>query len=185
MIRMKVGGVEVTLIALRNAQMTIRDAAPLVVAAGGLALANMVRRRITLTDHTLADLAKLDHPYARRHRQIRIHTEKPWQVHRQTGRMARALEHSPIVTPGGNPGYQVTFNWLRAPHAEDVIRGTRVMLPRDVLWQTANEDETDLAIMRAIIDTLGRKFRTKLGVRFDQGTPRSALFPGGNRRSVG
>lgn len=175
--RMKVGGVEITLIALRNATVTLQQAAPHVVRAGGRVIASQVRRRISLTDHTQADLDALDHPYARRHGAIRIHRRMPWQVHKQTGRMRDALEHGPITAPGGNPAYQVTFNYLRAPHAEDVIRGTDVMLPRDVLWRTAHEDGMDLKIMRAIVKVLGSRMRSKLGIRFDQGTSAGELFP--------
>lgn len=169
-----IGGLEVTLIALQNSSTALHEAAPHVVEAAGQALRSRVRKRIGLRDHSLKDLARMDHPYARRHGSIRIHRNLPWQVHRQSGTMAEALEGT--FKMGVKPQYEVTFNYLKAPHAEDVIRGTKVMLPRDVLWNTAHEEATNVAMMKRIVKVLGKKMRSKLGIRFGSGVPGGDSF---------
>lgn len=183
MIKLNVGGLEATLFALRKSSVTVQQAAGPAVESAGRAYASAVRKRISLRDHTLADLARLDHPYAKRHGQIRIHRKLPWQVHRQSGKMLSAFRHRPIIT-SGSPGYEVTFDYLAAPHARDVIQGTRVMLPRDVLWRTAHERKTREEMMKAIIRTLGKEMRTQLGVRFGPTSPGGSIGPGGGNLSV-
>lgn len=163
-------GLNVTLIALQKSTMTVQDALPFAVQAGGRAYAAKVKQAITRRDHTLAQLAALDHPYARRHGRIRIHPSEPWVVHRQSGKMARAFTHYAIGSPS-SPAYEVTFDYGAAPHAKDVILGTQVMLGRDVLWAVAQRPETQRAMMREIVRELGAKMRTKLGVRFGAGAP--------------
>lgn len=163
-------GLNITLIALQKSTITVQDALPYAVAAGGKAYAAQVRKAITRRDHTLAQLAAMDHPYARRHGRILIHTDSPWVVHRQSGRMARAFEHR-LIGSSSSPAYEVTFDYGAAPHAADVILGTNVMLGRDVLWAVAGLDATRKAMMRAVVRELGARMRTKLGVRFGPGTP--------------
>lgn len=177
MVTMKIGGLEATLLNLRGSSKDLRNAAGPAFNAGGEALKKVVQKRIGLRDHTLADLARLDHPYARRHGTIQIHRRKPWQVHRQDGEMYHALEGYPL-TLANQHGYEITFDYARAPHAEDVILGTQVMLPRDVLWETARDDYTRKRMMRAIVRTLGKELRAQIGVRFRSSTPAGGA--GGN-----
>lgn len=182
-IQLSVAGLDVTLIALRKSKGDVRKAAGPALLAGGKAYRNMVRKRISLRDHSLADLARKDHPYARRHGSIRIHRRKPWQVHRQSGRMVNALQGRPI-TIGGSQGYEVTFDYNAAPHARYVIQGTRVMLRRDVLWRTAYDDKTKEAMMKRIVKVLGKQLRTQLGVRFGSGAPSASIGRGGSASAV-
>lgn len=183
MIQLSVAGLDVTLVALGQSKGELRKAAGPALLAAGQAYRNMVRKRINLRDHSLADLARKDHPYARRHGSIRIHRRKPWQVHRQSGRMINALQGRP-VTVGGQHGYEVTFDYNAAPHARYVIQGTRVMLPRDVLWKTAHDEPTKVAMMRRVVKVLGKQLRTQLGVRFGSGTPSATVGAGGGASSV-
>lgn len=180
---MQVGGLQVTLIQLKNSSVSVQDAMVPALQAGGKAYRAMVRKRISLTDHSLADLAKKDHPYAVRHGSIRIHRKKPWQVHRQSGRMVNALMGKPL-TQSGHHGYEVTFNYAAAPHARAVIQGTKVMLPRDVLWRTALDPVTHKAMMKRIVKTLGKKLKSQLGVRFTSVTPNASLGSNGGAQSV-
>lgn len=174
MIKLNIAGLEATLIALQNSRLAVQDVLPYVVDAAGRQYRAEVRKHIGLRDHSLADLAKMDHPYARRHGTIRIHRKKPWQVHRQSDKMIQALRGGP-VTVGNKPGYEVTFDYGAAPHAAHVIQGTRVMLPRDVLWRTAMDEGTRMAMMRRIVGTLGKRLRSQLGVRFAPTAARGSL----------
>lgn len=42
-----------------------------------------LEKNVSFTDHTLAQLRQMDHPYAVRHGSIQIHTNQPWIVHIQ------------------------------------------------------------------------------------------------------
>lgn len=183
MVKIQVAGLEATLVQLRHSKVAVKDAAGPAIIAGGEAYRDQVRRYISLRDHSLADLARLGHPYARRHGSIRIHRKKPWQVHRQSGRMVRALRGFPI-TLGGQTGYEVTFNYGAAPHAAHVIQGTKVMLPRDVLWKAAHDPVTHRAMMKRIVLTLGKVMKSQLGVRFGTTTPSAAFGSGGGASGV-
>ena len=169
-VSVKVAGLQMTLIQLKNSTTTVRAASIPAVKAAGEALKKQVVKYTSLQDHTLAQLAAMDHPYARRHGRIRVHHRKPWQVHKQTGRGLAALRgylsmsYPPSVGP--TPTYTVTYDYNRAPHMKDVILGTRVMLPRDVLWQTALDPITQREMMRRVVYVLGKVLRTKLGIRF-------------------
>ena len=183
MVKMQVGGLEVALFNLKHSKVGIRDAMGPAIEAGGRAYRSQVRRRIRLRDHTLADLARKDHPYARRHGSIQIHRRKPWQVHSQSGRMRKALLGRVIRLSGFN-GYEVTFNYGSVPYIKHVIMGTKVMLPRDVLWQTAIDPVTHKHMMKGIVKMLGKTMKTQLGVRFKSTTPVSFTGAGGSASVV-
>lgn len=166
-VRINVAGLGATLTALQATRVRMDVAARAAVEGAGKAFAARVRARISLRDHTLRDLAKLGHPYARRHGTIRVHSNAPWSVHSQSGAALSAFRSGPTVI-GGQPGYEVTFDYSVAPHMRYVILGTRVMLPRDVLWLTGQEPETKKAMMRGIVRVLGKELRTKMAIRFDR-----------------
>ena len=183
MVKIQIAGLEVTLIALKNSKVGVRKAMAPAITAGGRAYRTEVRRRINLRDHTQSDLNKRDNPYAKRHGSIRIHRKKPWQVHSQSRRMVNALQGRPI-TVGNATGFEVTFDYAAAPHARHVIQGTKVMLPRDVLWKTALDPVTQKAMMKRIVKTLGKTMRTQLGVRFGRTTPGGSFGGGGGASAV-
>lgn len=176
--RFDTASLQVTLIALQNTTVSLQAAGEAAVQAAGEVLLREARKAVGLRDHSLADLAVLDHPYARRHGSIRIHTDAPWQVHRQTGSLYAATRGT-YYHVGTTPVYEVAFDLGAAPHAEYVVKGTRVMLPRDPLWETANSASTRKLLMEAIVRRLGRDMRGKLGVRFGAGTPTASGGPGG------
>lgn len=161
-------------------------------AAGEVLLAE-ARKTVGLRDHSLSDLYLLDHPYARRHSKIRIHTEAPWQVHRRPSPLnpihrnqTDALYHATrgrFFHIGTSPVYEVFFDTGMAPEAIFVTQGTRVMLPRDPLWQTALSPDVQKKLMVGIVRQLGKVMRTQLGVRFSTGSPTTTS--GGSGGSLG
>lgn len=171
MIKLSVGGLEATLIALDHTTINLRVAGLAAVEAAGRVLLTETRRAITRQDHTLQDLADLDHPYARRHRSIQIHRDTPWWVHKQKGELVTALYGASLSGPGGQPAFEVGLNPIIAPHAVFVTQGTKRMLPRDPIWSVASLPSTQDKMMRAIVKELGQKMRTKLGIRFGAGAP--------------
>jgi hypothetical protein len=173
MISFDAGALRVVLRSMNTAQGTERKAASAAVLAAGRLLRDLVKQNISLRDHTLAELAALDHPYARRHGAIQIHQRGSKaignpanRVHTQSGRMLGALRSG---STANGLGYRVEIDTGAAPHAVFVIRGTKVMLPRDVLWDTATAPDVRRRMMREVVRVFGKGFRTQGSVRFGAG----------------
>lgn len=179
------GSVRATILNMRNFQVSERRVVRRVGAAMGVKLKAAIRRNISARDHSLQDLARLDHPYARRHGSIRIHggggnkelNDSRNLVHSQSGTMRGALRK---LTENHARGVRVSV-WVdqgQAPHAVYVIKGTRVMLARDVLWDTATAPAVRVAMMQEAVRILGAVLRTKAFVRFDAAGRLSGPAPG-------
>lgn len=181
--RFDTASLQVTLINLQNTKVSLQKAGEAAVEAAGETLLREARKAVGLKDHSLSDLALMDHPYARRHGSIRIHTSAPWQVHRQTDNLYNATRGT-FFHIGSTPMYEVSFDVSQAPEAKFVVAGTRVMLPRDPLWQTANDPAVTKMLMQAIVRRLGRDMRGQLGVRFGTGTPTVTGSAGGGATGV-
>ena len=130
-----------------------------------------LRNNVSLTDHSLDDLRKLDHPYARRHSSIRRppgHRYK-WQIHSRGGALVKGLWDTMSVSrvPLGR-GIEVftgTF-WggIRpevAEHINYVIEGTRVMHGRSVVERTFHANAT--SIKKRIIRSMGKAHTHAVG----------------------
>lgn len=175
MISFSAGALSVVLFNMKQVGVTEKQAAIQAVEAAGRVLRDLVKQNISLTDHSLADLAAEGHPYARRHGGIKIHqkgtkalTDPANRVHRQSGKLLSALKAG---STNRGLGYRVELDPSVAPHAAHVILGTRVMLPRDVIWDTAAAPDVQKRMMRAMVGVLGKKLRTKGGIRFGGGGP--------------
>lgn len=59
---------------MATAALNMRLGALLATNIMGGTLLERIKANVSLSDHSLQDLARLDHPYARRHGSIRIHT---------------------------------------------------------------------------------------------------------------
>lgn len=162
--QMTLANVDLTIVLLQRTTLSLRELAGIALNGGGRQFKSEVRKRMSLTDHKPRDFARLDHPYARRHGTIQIHRRKPWQIHKQSGRMVDALSGKPI-TVNGAPGYEVTFNFNRVPYARWVIQGTKVMLGRDIFGKALLDPDIQMAIRRRIVREM-QKNRAKVGLRF-------------------
>lgn len=184
-----------TLISLDNTKIDMKKAGRAAVDAAGEIALKYSKRAVGLRDHSLTDLANLDHPYAKRHGSIRIHTDiGTWHVHRaptgglsgaarsatskrtkthrvQTDRMFQATKGRPTTNPQGVPQFEVYFDLAQAPHAEDVVLGTQLMLPRDPLWNAVMDPDVRTEMMKAVVVRMGRVLRSKVGIRFGSGSP--------------
>ena len=133
----------------------------------GNTVEHRVRFNTKLADHSLKDLRRLDHPYARRHGPdgIRIH-EPNWQVHRQTGQLQDSIftRQDKAAAAGRRvaAAVHVGFSEERAPHAAFVVYGTTRMIPRDPLEGSLNE-------VRPTIDALIRTDLKNAVVSFKSG----------------
>ncbi len=107
------------------------------------------RANMSLRDHSLDDLAELDHPYARRHGAIGIHGGDERLVHEQGGKLVKALDLRERSGEGRATVPYVVIDRRKAKHATYVIEGTSKMLPRDSLWLTGEDKATQKRMMRA------------------------------------
>lgn len=159
-----------TIILLGNARVSMNVAARAALKAAGETLLYRVRQNASRTDNTEEDLARKDHPYARRHGVIQASklgpafVKRPYMVHTRSGAFLAAMQGGATGTDS-KPSFDVhAVNSV--PWVKYVILGTRVMLPRDIIWNTAHEKETKVLMMRAVVDVLGRGLRTQSVVRF-------------------
>ena len=159
-----------TILAMDETRVAAHDAAKMAVAAGGAAYLRNVRQNMSLRDHSLQDLARQGHPYAHRHGSIGIHggsaktlVNPSFRVHQQTGTLLNATKGG--LTPARQATYRIAVDTGLAPHGAYVIQGTKVMLPRDVIWDTGMARATQKSIRKAIIMTLGPILRSKARLR--------------------
>ncbi|MBU6287601.1 MAG: hypothetical protein KGS10_05510 [Chloroflexi bacterium] len=172
MMRFDAGSLRTTIVNMGRLEGAERIAATAAVGAAGLELHAAIKDNISLRDHSLDDLAAMGHPYARRHGAIQIHrtggggtlANPENRVHTQSGALLGALRHGPTGTT--TPSYRVWLDPAAAPHAVHVVYGTKVMLPRDVLWDTARGPATQKRMMRSIVRVFGKVLRTQGGLRF-------------------
>lgn len=162
------GSLRTSVLAIGNLAADVKRAQRESVTAAGSAALDRVKRNVSARKYSLADLAGMDHPYARRHGVIQRsvlggrYQSKPYLVHTRSGQMKYGIR-------GGVRGgaYEIEAT---GRHAEFVIKGTRRMLRRDVLVDTFNEDGTRRVILREIARVLGQRLRTQATIR---GTPRN------------
>lgn len=181
-----------TIFQIGNASINMKRAQQAAINSGGRALLAEVERSLSYTDHTLRQLAALDHPYARRHGSIQLSLPDRGRsirdgrhgVHRQSGRLLRGLVGRPIRNSlrGGIPQFRIEVLSAIAPHWKYIVLGTRNMLPRDPLWETAQGPGTITKIRKAIITTLGKEMRSQAHIRF--GPPSGRLIPPAKRGGI-
>lgn len=78
----------------------------------------------SMTDHSLADLARLGHPYGTHEPPNRPHSD--WRVHHQSGDLQGGLGYRMNITQLIEADIHST-----APHTWYLLLGTRYMRPRD------------------------------------------------------
>ncbi len=81
-------------------------------------------RDADLSDHTLADLAELDHPYSRRHPENSLHDDR--KIHRQSGTLQTEFRDTTT-----NVGGRIFYTLRNAAHYWPFLRdGTKTARPR-------------------------------------------------------
>jgi hypothetical protein len=119
-----------------------------------------ISKNISLTDHSLEDLARLGHPYASRRpnagesrvRSLTGH-DPYYQVHKQSGKLLNSKRSGTTkvsISKGGNlkAGAFVMLDERKAKHAAHVVYGTSKMIPRPVLEESRRE------ILKQAMDTI-------------------------------
>ncbi len=138
---------------------------------GGTVLFDTVRENMSLTDHSLRDLAAMDHPYASRHSSITIHRSggrglqtPEFRIHTQDGKLLRALKKTTRVQDEGRHVFRIFVDESVAKHARYVFEGTKIMHGRNLIPDVAGSPDTQANIRSAVITTLRGRL-AKVGVR--------------------
>ena len=178
------GSVRFSVAAIGEMYVSAREASSMALGAAAEDLLAQIRTNMSYTDHpelagragsnvrakgTRAKSSTLDHPYARRHGRIQIHGDGQRVIHRRTGKLLTALRLGRL--PSAMPGEENWNVWLDADavsYAYDVIRGTKKMLPRDLLWETAIDPRVQKQLMRTIVRVFGKELRSKATLRFSR-----------------
>lgn len=122
-------------------------------------------KNMSLTDHSLEELASLDHPYAKRHGATGKDLHQPyWQVHKQSGQLLSS-KSSGIVEANVTAGVlrskaYVKLDPNKAPHALNVVYGTSKMIPRPIL---KGSRENVLVEAKTYITTTLKNLKIELG----------------------
>lgn len=171
MISFDAGALRVTILSLHKLGVSEQKAAVAAANAAGKVLETKIRQNMSLTDHSLASLAAMDHPYAKRHGSIRIHqrgssslVHPENRVHTQSGDLLRSITVGKAIS---RPHWRLWLDTGIAPHANYVVKyGTKTMFRRDVLWDTAQAPKVQKAMMKAVVRKLGKVLRTGASLRF-------------------
>lgn len=147
---------------LIQAGLRIAKAGNAAIGAAGAVVLDKVVSDSSQTGVSLRQLAKLDHPYARRHGSIQAGAlggsvvARPWVVHRRQGRFADAISgrYKPSLL---QPEYDIELDGS-VKLVRWIVHGTKIMLPRDVLGGVAGDP-----VLRArVIAVVSSVFRSEL-----------------------
>ena len=158
---------KLTIIALGNARVSAKVAGRAAMGAAGAAVLKRVKDNTSKAPP--ASMAALGHPYARRHGEIQVsrlgaaYRDEPYIVHKRSGKFSGAISGGMVSSDP--PVFEIKAS-TNVPWVKHVIQGTRVMLPRDVIWGTAHHPKTRKAIMRGVVTVLGKEMRLQAAVRF-------------------
>lgn len=125
------------------------------IRAAGKQLERHTLVNISNTQYSLAQLEAMDHPYARRHGSIGVHPEKPYTIHRQSGTLSRSLVSK--MKEGKEPVWRIGFKYASKRYFKYLITGTKVMLPRNVLYDTSQEEVVRTSMIKAVKGVLSKE----------------------------
>jgi hypothetical protein len=119
-----------------------------------------VKENMSLTDHTQADLTRLDHPYAARHPEIQIHQgssgtmrDTSKSVHKQTGDLLSSINGG-VQTDATTARFRLAADSNKVKYAEYVFVGTKKMHGRNVFAETAYATEVSSDIKDTIVSAI-------------------------------
>ena len=120
-----------------------------------------VSMNLSSKKHSLEDLSTMDNPYARRHGEVKSTRlgMKPYEIHDRTGALKKALRVDHRFT-GELLSSKVQFDMNGADYIKDVLQGTRVMLGRDVISGTMNQQSTRDRVEKELLSHLNQWART-------------------------
>ena len=92
-------------------------------------------------EHTYKDLASLGHPFAVKHKSIQGNSlggdwvSRPWMVHKREGNFVKNIVRKMKTDGKKRVTYRISYQY-KNPNVRRIVRGTSVMLPRNVIGET-------------------------------------------------
>ena len=142
-----------------------KKAAKQALTAAGKDLEDALLANVSFTCHSLEQLARLGHPYSKRWGRIRIHSKRPYLVHKQSGKMSRNITGK-MMGSGSSFAYRVGFNYDKADYFKYVVEGTNIMHGRNVVLATALQEDVRVRMMQSVVKVMGKEMRTGAAIRF-------------------
>ena len=166
MIKLRQSSMNAAIAKLKKVGSAARYGAHEGVGQQGKGLLATIKQNMSLTDHSLQDLADLDHPYAKRHSGIQIHqgtsaklADTRNYIHTHSGKLLRAMrgekKTDKIV-------YQISVNESAATnkkgesYARYVFQGTDIMHPRPIMRETANTPQVKSGIEDGVLRSIAK-----------------------------
>jgi hypothetical protein len=134
-----VTGSEITLKIMQSWQKEAKIAAMVAVGAMAEKSKGLCAKMISLTDHSLKDLAKMGHPYAKAH--PNNPHDPPEQVHTHTGDLLRGLK---VLAPRATSD-TVTSEVVNTDEKDPLIQiGTQTMIGRPYMRRVRTEHREEI-----------------------------------------
>lgn len=92
-------------------------------------------------EHTYKNLSAIGHPFALRHKSIQGSSlggdwvSKPWMVHKREGNFVKNIVRKMKTDGKKRVTYRISYRYGN-PNVRRIVRGTQVMLPRNVIGET-------------------------------------------------
>ena len=155
-LKLELQGLEQTIVKLRHQPRIIKSVAGSALIDASREAYEEIIKNASRTDYTLDDLAKRDHPFAKRHMSPASGlgsewARKPWMIHTgrsrtrgisDTGKVRNSIKYKFKDTRSGP--ITIFFYDYAARHVKYVVRGTKIMHPRDVIMGTLRLNESKI-----------------------------------------
>lgn len=167
MIRARIRGREKVIANMGKKQLQMESEASKGISESNKILFRRVSDNISLTCHSLADLVRMGHPYARKH--LNNPHSPYYQIHMQSGNMRARLKQEVVSDSReirGGVGYtQEDEGALRAPGSSHsylrcVIFGTEHMISRDFLSGSLSEIKDE--VQKHLLERMTRAARRRV-----------------------
>jgi len=162
-IKAGIRGLEVVLANINTTKKVFDKGRKVAIENAGKILDREIKKNISLTEHSLAELRELDHPYAKRHGVRGKNLHSPYfAVHSQSG-ILKSSQKSEDFHFSNKSEHKAWMDERICPWVIFVLMGTARMIKRDFLKGSLDLKRKE--IKKEIIQTMGR-FRTRAGIMF-------------------
>ena len=116
-------------------------------------LYNKILEAVSVTTFSIKQLHEKDHPYARRHKSIKISGLKVYNVHKRSGAWRVGFKKKTIDTTRNKNGYGLVVYSGGPRYASYIFTGTYKMLPRNPITGVSNERQVQKDMNTILVGT--------------------------------
>lgn len=141
---------------LKDAKGKLAKASADTVATVGKFALSAIMKNVTYRAFSPSELASRNHPYARKHGTIQssaIGTRPPYAVGRNTGQFAKSIKGKTTNQ------YEYAITYDQNTTTERIVKGTKIMLPRNPIVETVEDRTFTMALKKAMTTTFNAKVR--------------------------